>query len=482
MMVVPETLLCWHAKRAGSEVLTGALQCFEDKGILIGEVIYLVQRNDKPDFPPSAKGRIRMIELPIDDPTRHEDLYEAIKKRVLPLFRESPGRLNINISPGTPAMHSIWLLLHAGGAFPEGTRLWSSQVTSEHKKPRLDEVRFRVSSYLAEISKGQNTRPGSAAYDPEAKSPARRKALEKLARYAKIPGAPLLILGERGTGKTRLVETFVKKLKSRETLVPVACGNLGTDLADSTLFGHTKNAFTGANKDRNGLLKEADNGILFLDEIQDLPKVTQRKLLHTFQDQKRRYRQLGSDSESSSHFELVCASNLSMDELRNRLDADFFDRVSMLVIHLPPLRECREDLQDDWERVWTETRHSSIYPESAPWSDELQEALAHDELPGNLRELQRLAMYYMAWHETLPQKKALSRAIAEWRDRPTSSSPETQTSIDWSKGGWDKQVRDFKRELATQAKERFGTWKLASVRLDVHEKTLRNALKPEQAS
>ena len=94
---------------------------------------------------------------------------------------------------------------------------------------------------------------------------------------------PLLVLGERGTGKTRIVATLVPELKRRPgNVVTLACGGLDSSLADSMLIGHRKGAFTGAVGDRPGLLAEADDGILFLDEVQDLPKAAQRKLVRVF--------------------------------------------------------------------------------------------------------------------------------------------------------------------------------------------------------
>jgi Cdc6-like AAA superfamily ATPase len=79
--------------------------------------------------------------------------------------------------------------------------------------------------------------PELAQYEPEAKSPARRPAMERLARFARVSGAPLLVLGERGTGKTRLVETFVARLKRRQRVETVPCGGLDSSLAESFLFG-----------------------------------------------------------------------------------------------------------------------------------------------------------------------------------------------------------------------------------------------------
>jgi sigma54-dependent transcription regulator len=379
------TLLCWHAERAGMVVLENALKALRNDKIDIAHVLYLVQGGKMPTVPDKiGDTTLELVVLDINDPTRHTEIYAQVEQRVLPRLRKLKGDLHLNISPGTPAMHSVWLILHAGGALPHGARLWSSQLSSETKRTRIDEVDFPVTTYLAQIRHIQREDPDLAIYEPRAHSPARRSALDNLARYARVVGAPLLILGERGTGKTRLVETFVKKLKARPKVVTVACGGLDSDLAESALFGHCRGAYTGAASERKGYLAEANGGILFLDEVQDLPPAVQRKLVRVFQDRLRRYRPVGSDEEKSTDVELVCASNLPMATLRERLDADLFDRLSHLVVSVPPLRDCRDDVHDDWSRVWRELRRSGDVAPDAPWSDGLARALQQSPLPGPL--------------------------------------------------------------------------------------------------
>ncbi|TGO02209.1 hypothetical protein PN36_28595, partial [Candidatus Thiomargarita nelsonii] len=343
------TLLTWHSHRAGDEVLQNALQSLaQEHKVYIRRVLYLIQPQHKNLAKPKIAADIEFnkLILPIDDPTAHLEIYEAVRDKVLPkIINYLP--LHINISPGTPAMHTVWLILHAGGAFPNNTILWSSQYDHKTKITRIDRMNFPINTYLAEIRLQASKQPEIAQYDAEYRSPARQNSLLQLSRYARLLGAPLLIIGERGIGKTRLVETHVTRLKQKKKLITVACGTLDSDsgLAESMLFGHIKGAFTGANKDRAGLLKEADGGILFLDEIQDLPKPLQRKLVRIFQDRKHRYRPVGSDKEQETDIEIVCASNRPLDELRKILDADLFDRLSHLIIEIPPLRDCREDLE-----------------------------------------------------------------------------------------------------------------------------------------
>ncbi len=465
------TLLCWHAERAGIEVLEQAIKALLNRRIKIGRVIYLVQQGGKAKIQETVEGAtVKTISLEVSDPTHHVDIYRLVRDQVLPRLVGDEGALHINVSPGTPAMHAVWLILHTGGAFPPGTTLWSSQYSRETKRTRIDPVEFSVSTYLAEIRRFECVEPERAVYEPEAKSPARTIAFERLARYAQVLGAPLLILGERGIGKTRLVESHIAVLKNRPNVVTVACGGLDSSLAESLLFGHRKGAFTGAVNDRRGLLAQADGGVLFLDEVQDLPKHAQRKLVRVFQDRQRRFRSLGSDQEESVDVELVCASNLPVDELRSQLDADLFDRLSHLTVRIPPLRECRDDLEQDWSKVWRELRQRQDLPVKAPWSADLDRSLRSHPLPGNLRDLQRLAVLLMAWWSNHDVDTAVRWAHEEW-SRWTLDDGVDDPSF--GSGTRNDRVRWFRARLAQWAKEQHGTWSAAGDALGCDEKTLR---------
>ena len=123
------TLLAWHSHRAGDEVLQNALQSLaREHKVHIRRVLYLLQPQLKQLTKPKISAGIEFnkLILPIADPTAHLEIYEAVRDKVLPkVVNYQP--LHINISPGTPAMHTVWLILHAGGAFPADTVLWSSQ-------------------------------------------------------------------------------------------------------------------------------------------------------------------------------------------------------------------------------------------------------------------------------------------------------------------------------------------------------------------
>jgi DNA-binding NtrC family response regulator len=467
------TLLAWHADRAGNEVLESALQDLaQEHNVHIRRVLYLIQPQHKalPKPKIAASIKFRKLILDIKKPTAHLEIYETVRDKVLPdLINYRP--LHINISPGTPAMHTVWLLLHASGAFPDDTILWSSQKDYQTQTTRIDRVDFTINTYLAEIRLQANKHPELAQYDAEYRSPARQKALLQLSRYARLLGAPLLIIGERGIGKTRLVESHVTRLKQREKLITVPCGTLDSELADSLLFGHIKGAFSGAIKDRTGLLKEADGGILFLDEIQDLPKPLQRKLVRVFQDRKHRYRPVGSDKEQETDIEIVCASNRQLNELREILDADLFDRFSHLIVEIPPLRDCREDLKMDWQRVWQELLTDESLPTLPPYNNALKQLFQTHQLQGNLRDLQRLAFLTMAWWQEIKEgDKALNAALGEWQKLEIISP----SNNEFGEGNYNNRVDWFKKRLAEWIYQQQGSWKKAAKFLGCSEKTLRN--------
>ena len=164
-------------------------------------------------------------------------------------------------------------------------------------------------------------------------------------RYAAANSQAVLITGETGTGKG-LCAIAIHRLSARGArhLVRYQSSYSTADLVNSELFGHTKGAFTGALADRRGLLSDADGGTLLLDELDELPQETQVTLLGVLQE--RKFRPVGANSEVSSDFRLICATNADPHKSieAGKLRRDLFHRVAHLRIHLPALRERRQDI------------------------------------------------------------------------------------------------------------------------------------------
>lgn len=158
------------------------------------------------------------------------------------------------------------------------------------------------------------------------------------------------------------------------------------------LFGYKRGSFTGALKDHEGLLAVAHKDTLFLDEVGDIGRDLQRLLIKAVEEKS--YMRLGDDRQLTSDFRLISATNLTHDKLRERLDPDFLDRISMLTLRLPPLREIPEEIPWLWETVFSQASHragSGRVRLPAGAHRAIVDELSRHPLPGNLRDLFRVA-------------------------------------------------------------------------------------------
>lgn len=172
------------------------------------------------------------------------------------------------------------------------------------------------------------------------------KRLRSQIAFSALSPLPAHLYGETGTGKTysaRLIHSFSG---NRKKMAYVNCSNLNSSIIDSDLFGHTKGAYTSSCSDRKGLLGQADDNTLFLDEVGDLSLETQGKLLDTIENGT--YRRMGSDTEDKASFRLITAAQKSLEELleEKKLRKDFYFRIKNVSIHMAPLREHKEDIPD----------------------------------------------------------------------------------------------------------------------------------------
>ncbi len=173
--------------------------------------------------------------------------------------------------------------------------------------------------------------------------------IETIERVAIRSGEPILLTGPTGAGKSQLAKRIyeLKKLNKqiKGEFVQVNCATLRGDQAMSVLFGHKKGSFTGAVADRQGLLKKADGGILFLDEIGELGSDEQAMLLRAIEEKK--FFPLGADTESESDFELICGTNRDLENAASagKFRSDLLARINLWDFQLPGLAERREDIE-----------------------------------------------------------------------------------------------------------------------------------------
>jgi len=213
------------------------------------------------------------------------------------------------------------------------------------------------------------------------------KDLSRLVEAVAKERATVLVTGESGTGK-ELVARAIHDLSPRadKPFVPVNCGAVVETLLESELFGFMKGTFTGAEQNRAGVFEAADGGTIFLDEIGDMPSAMQVKMLRVLQDGK--VRRTGAQQEIEVDTRVVAATNRSLSEMvdEGRFREDLFYRISVIPIHVPPLRERREDIPLLAEHFVR--KFSTRSGKSVAFSRDALAVLAERPWKGNVRELE----------------------------------------------------------------------------------------------
>lgn len=418
--------------------------------------------------------------LNIKGVTDYQSIYDKLVDLLKKEFLEKENiDLHINVSPGTPQMHVVWLMLNSAGFLPSNTILWSSQWLRESQKTVLNRVYFKPKTYLSQILKSKYFKTHLPNINPnDTKSPKRKDAEDRLEIFAHIPNAPILLLGERGTGKSTYARTLIKNYQEKnQPFEELACGTFSEELMRSELFGHEKGAFTGATVKKLGILsKFKTGGILFLDEIHDLSKPLQRQLMQVLQTGV--YYPIGSTKPEKSIFRLVSASNLSFSKLANKkLDSDFLDRITRFIVEVPPIRHCKDDIKNDWEKVWKEVANFDTAP-NLIWNKELSAFLSEHDLPGNFRDLQKIASYIIAFLIDKKNKRnAVYSAIQEYKKWRQKADSEMERSYFKRNKTHNEIVAYFERDLVNWATKEYGSIDEASKVLGRSKDMLRKYMK-----
>ena len=242
--------------------------------------------------------------------------------------------------------------------------------------------------------------------------------------------APVIIFGETGTGKEVIARNLRKNFEdgTLEPFVAVDSGTIQSSVAESMLFGYEKGAFTGAEKATRGFFEEADGGCIYFDEIANMPLEIQNKLLRVFQEKE--VLRIGSSKPISLDFRVICATNQNLDSLakQGKFKEDLLQRLNVLQIQIPPLRERTEDIPLLLEYF------SEVLRNGLPKLIFLPETLAVIQqypFPGNIRELSNLVLYLYSMSETqeispldLPPKFHLSQDSKATPDSKTGNAVE----------------------------------------------------------
>jgi transcriptional regulator with PAS, ATPase and Fis domain len=281
----------------------------------------------------------------------------------------------------------------------------------------------------------------------------------------------VIVYGESGTGK-ELVARAIHDLSSRKDkeFVMVNCGAIPETLLESEFFGYRRGAFTGAHTDNPGYLCAADGGTLFLDEVGDLNVNMQVKLLRSIEGGG--YSPLGSSETRNSDFRIIAATNRNLEELLDQgmIREDFFYRVHIIPIHLPPLRDRKEDLPhliDHFLKFYGAGKKSSFIP------GKVYEALHSYDWPGNVRELQNVLRRYLAIN-----KIDLTRKTAPGSEHEQEAE---MVEIDFKSDDLRSVIRQFEKNVIMKALDstRWHRGKAASV-MGISRKTLFRKMKEHE--
>jgi len=220
-------------------------------------------------------------------------------------------------------------------------------------------------------------------------SPKMEEVMGLIARVAPSQ-ATVLIRGESGAGKELIANAIhYASTRSEKPFVKMSCSAIPETLLESELFGHEKGAFTGAIQKRIGRFEEADSGTLFLDEIGDLSPSTQVKLLRILQEKE--FQRLGSNLNLRTDVRIITATHRNLEEAMRKglFREDLYYRLNVISIHLPPLRERKEDIPlliDHFLKKYSELNQKKIQD----LSKEARILLLRHSYPGNVRELENL--------------------------------------------------------------------------------------------
>lgn len=343
---------------------------------------------------------------PIDYGAIYSEVSKNLKGAGLP--REDV-ELTFHLSPGTPAMAAIWIIL-AKTRFP-ATLI---QTSRERGLEPVDFFFDLANDFLPEFLQRSGDRIERLASGPIEAAPSfskiihasdnMRREIALAQRIAVHDDVPVLILGETGTGKELFAEAIhATSRRSGKPFLAVNCGAISPELANSELFGHKKGAFTGATASRGGHFREADGGTLFLDEVGDLPADTQVRLLRVLQSGE--VTPVGASAPVKVNTRVIAATHrdLTADVAGGRFREDLFHRLAGGILRLPPLRDRGEDVEllieaflkriNQDSRGRPETQEKTITPKARAM------LLAHP-WPGNVRELYHTLVRASIWSTT----------------------------------------------------------------------------------
>lgn len=338
----PTVALCQH-----DDLLIDRLELLYDRRF---EALAATVREDVRLVSPETD--VRGHALALDDPWDFEQVYAALHDfaRAYPFAPEREDYL-VHITTGTHVAQICLFLLTESRYFPARLVQTSPPARAPGKPGSFTIIDLDLSRYDRLASRFRKEQREGLSFlkgGIDTRNAAYNRLIERIEHVAVASRAPLLLMGPTGAGKSQLARKIYELKKARRQIsgefVDLNCATVRGDGAMSALFGHTKGAFTGALVDRAGLLKKANGGVLFLDEIGELGADEQAMLLRAIEE--KAFLPVGSDREVKSDFQLIAGTNrdLLVEVREGRFREDLLTRINLWTFRLPGLRERPEDI------------------------------------------------------------------------------------------------------------------------------------------
>ena len=377
----------------------------------------------------------------LSKPTAFGEIYQAVVKEVSAL-QEEHGKdveLTFHLTGCTPAMSAVWIIAAK-------TRFPAQLIESSEKGVQPASVPFDISAEFIpdlmrlpdrKLEKMADGRPDEAAQfdDILYRSHEMKKVVEQARRVA-LRSIPVLIEGESGTGKELMARAIHNASpRSDKPFIPINCGAIPENLLESELFGHKKGSFTGAQADHKGYFEQAEGGTIFLDEIGELPKAAQVKLLRVLQEKE--VQRVGDSKPIKIDVRIISATNRSLIEevVNGSFREDMFYRLAVAIIRLPALRDREGDLtlhidhhlkkiNDDATKEQPGYKRKKI-------SASAKNIILQHKWPGNVRELYNTLQRAAIWNdEDVIGEETISNSILNLTSNNSSKDTILDRTID----------------------------------------------------
>ncbi len=413
--------------------------------------------------------KAKIVRAALEKPTDYVSIFQIADGELAKIRKRTDWpdiELCLHLSPGTPAMAAVWLLLgktRYPATFYEtfAGKSWVTQIPFDLTIDVIPEVLRNPDlqlRHLAAESPSEITGFEQITGDCQAL----RIAVGR-AKRAAMRSVPVLLLGESGTGK----EMFARAIhdggpRRKGPFVPVNCAAVSRDLLESELFGHEKGAFTGADRDRVGAFEHANGGTLFLDEVGECDAAMQAKLLRALQPDpsagpcQLKFRPVGDTEERSCDVRVIAATNRDLLKAVNesRFREDLYYRLAVITIRLPALQQRKADIPGLVERLLGRINkqfraEDASYRDKSVCDDAISFVKRH-HWPGNIRQLHNVLLQATVMSDSdVLRREDFEAALAE-----TLKDPRNQNALELPLGNGfnlEEHLNDIQRHYLRRA-------------------------------